>query len=136
LFLFEMSNGSIFAQSYTINGKVTDAGTHRPLSQVYITDVEDMDNYTVSDQEGYFSLKTDYKEGKLSFSLVGFVDQILNYNEGEEMNVALIADEVNLGAVLIKSFNSYKQNKETPGAIAVLSQKQIQQGSGVSIQAS
>ncbi len=122
------------AQKTSIKGKIYDADTRQTLSDVYITDLDDPTVHTVSDPEGRYELPVVAK-GELSFSLVGYKDRVVHYDNVQgQQDVYLTPDEVSLSTVVVKSFNSNKQNKETPGAVAVLSQQQLNQGSGVSLQ--
>ncbi|MEZ0454378.1 TonB-dependent receptor [Sphingobacterium thalpophilum] len=121
------------AQQYNVKGRVYDLLTQVPLQGVSIK-ISPQETVT-SDHLGYFQFSTDRTAGTLSIAMLGYKQQTVRYDAGgKELHIQLETDEVHLNEVRVGAFLSNKSIKETAGAIAVITDNQIRQGSGVSLQ--
>ena len=66
--------GSLFAQTFMIQGKVTDAKTNEALVGVSVVE-KGTTNGVVTDLDGHFVLPKMSPNGILTFSYIGFISQ-------------------------------------------------------------
>lgn len=122
------------AQPYTVKGHVYDLQEHQALVGATIEAIG-TEAKTVSDETGYFELRTHRPDEKLRISMVGYRTQMVQPAVVDQtFNIQLQADAVSLNEVRVTAFGVHKTNKETAGSIAVIHRAQIQQGNGVSLQ--
>lgn len=125
---------NIQAQQHTVKGYIHDAQTKEALQGMYIMTADSLSS-TISDEHGAFELKAEQSEGKIIVSGVGYKEEQPFYDgQNNDLHVVLQPRDISLTEVLIKSFNSNKKNKETPGAIAAIGKNQIKRGDGTSLQ--
>jgi iron complex outermembrane receptor protein len=121
------------AQTQPVKGHIYDSQTRQPLAGAVITFGQT--ELTKSDARGYFELFDVTSGTELKARLSGYKVQTIKLLAGvTELNVQLDADAVSLNEVRIGSYNVNKSSKETPGAIAVITAKDISRGSAVSLQ--
>jgi len=122
------------AQQYIIKGHIYDLQGHQALTGVNIETIDNQAN-AVTNDAGYFEIKTNQSEEELRVSLIGYRTQIVRYDKQEkDLNIQLETDILSLNEVRVTAYNGHKTNKETAGSIANISGSQFRQGSGVSLQ--
>ena len=125
----------VSGQELAFTGTVYDLQSQQVLSGVSLETEHDHFK-TLSDEQGEFLINHAGNQGTLRVSLLGYKSQLVHYNGGEHLNIQLEPSTVALNAVRVTAYNGNKTNKETAGAVALLTGEQIRQGSGVSLQSS
>ncbi len=128
-------NINVNAQEHVISGTVYDLQSQQLLQGVSI-ETENGNSKTQSDETGQFSIKGTDNQGSLRVSLIGYKPQVVSYKKDEHLNIQLEPSTVSLNAVRVTAYGGNKTNKETAGAVALITGDQIRQGSGVSLQSS
>lgn len=124
----------IKAQIQPVRGHIYDSQTRQPLAAVVILNIEG-EELTRSDAKGYFEISSSQPENRVRAVLAGYKIQQIKLNTGEhDLNVQLDADAVSLNEVRIAGYNGNKTNKETAGAVALITLKDINRGAAVSLQ--
>ena len=122
------------AQQYTVKGHVYDLQGRQALAGATIA-IINVPTSVISDDVGYFEIKTSHPEATLRVSMAGYRTQMVRFTpQHRELNIQLEADAVSLNEVRITAYSSNKTSKETAGAVANISGSQLRQGSGVSLQ--
>lgn len=102
------------AQNITVNGKISDASTGKPIESASIT-VSDSKTAAISNRAGEFSL--DVKKGEIiSISSIGFETQTISAN-ADFLNIQLSADSRQLGDVVVTALGIKKDVKKIGYAI-------------------
>ena len=121
-FLFLFSIGSVFAQTGTINGKITDKNTGESLIGVNV--VYGVGKGTVSDIEGNYSLQLEYGKYELIVSYVGF--------EKETKSVTINSSKKTLNFQLkyktlveVEIVGDIAKTRETPVAFSTIEAKKL-----------
>ena len=122
-----------------VKGHIYDSQTRQPIAGVTIGSLT-AQQLALSDSKGYFDITIDQAVNHVQAVMVGYKTQLININAVGgtsilHLNVQMEADEVNLNEVRVAGYNSYKTNKETAGAVSVITAKDINRGSAVSFQA-
>lgn len=131
---FAMVFNLVQAQTSAVTGYIYDSQTNQALSGVSIKSAAN-ELLSSSDKDGYFRLANLSDHQILRFVLVGFKIQSVAYKSTTGMlNIQLDADEASLNEVRVTGFASNRTKKETAGAIAMITSKDINRGSGVSFQ--
>src|SRR5690606_9414502 len=125
----------VSGQELAVTGTVYDLQSQQVLSGVSLETEHDHFK-TLSDEQGEFLINHAGNQGTLRVSLLGYKSQLVHYKGGEHLNIQLEPSTVALNAVRVTAYNGNKTNKETAGAVALLTGEQIRQGSGVSLQSS
>ena len=87
--LFTMAGQALFAQSYTISGRITDAQNRQPMAFVNVVVNEGLTG-TMSDINGLYQISSNEPILKLTFSSVGFETKIVDIQpNAKKCNVAL-----------------------------------------------
>jgi iron complex outermembrane receptor protein len=122
------------AQTTLLKGHIYDSQTRQPLADVQIKTLTDV-ILTKSDAAGYFKIKENLDGQQIKTSLPGYKAQIVRVNPAvQELNIQLDADAVSLNEVRVAGYNGNKTNKETAGAVALITSRDIQRGTAVSLQ--
>lgn len=121
------------AQQYTVKGHIYDLQGRQALGGATIAIINTAAS-VISNDAGYFEIKTDQPEATLRVSMAGYRAQVVRYTHQGALNIQLEADAVSLNEVRITAYSSNKTSKETAGAVANISGSQLRQGSGVSLQ--
>jgi iron complex outermembrane receptor protein len=122
------------AQNSPVRGYIYDSQTREPLAGVVLFDANNQ-QLTTSNARGFFEITSARADQKIKAILAGYKAQSININSNDKMlNVQLEADGLNLNEVRIAGYNANKTNKETAGAVALLTAKDISRGSAVSLQ--
>lgn len=126
---------NVFGQTGIISGKIYDLQNQQPL-QGAIIEIAGEKGRSLSDNSGHFELKTGLQEGVLKIYMLGFKTTSVHFSEKNkhDLNVQIEADVYALSDIRVTAYSGNKTNKETSGSIAVIGKKQINQGSGLSLQ--
>jgi iron complex outermembrane receptor protein len=122
------------AQDLPLRGFVFDSQTREPLFGAII---KISGNGSIqSDENGYFEILRDVSSGELQVEMLGYHTQIVKVaqNQSGVLNIQLDADVINLSEVRITGYDGNKTNKETAGAISLITSREITRGSTVSLQ--
>jgi TonB-linked SusC/RagA family outer membrane protein len=107
LFLFILPI-SVFAQKLVVvTGSVKDA-TGSPLSGVTIKS-KTTNKTVISNNEGYFSIQVSEKNSVLTFSSIGFEDQVVTVGSKTLINVVLNSNSSSLNDVVVIGYGSAKR---------------------------
>lgn len=123
------------AQNLPVKGHIYDSQTRQPLAGVILFSANNQ-KLTKSDARGFFEIAAVQPDNKVRAVLAGYKTQSIKINTAEnELNVQLEADGLSLNEVRIAGYNNAnKTNRETAGAVALLTAKDISRGSGLSLQ--
>lgn len=122
------------AQKLPVKGHIYDSQTRQPLSGVILFNAA-YQQVAKSDARGYFEVTVAQPDGTVKARLPGYKTQIIKLMNAEvELNVQLEADGLSLNEVRIAGYNGDKTNKETAGAVALITAKDISRGSALSLQ--
>jgi iron complex outermembrane receptor protein len=112
---------SVNAQ-FQINGKVFDAHTELPVSTFQIGTDSTMQQFS----DGAFSLTVNRFPIKLNVNASGYYPFSLHITSGtKSLTIQLIPENVNIQEVVVKAFQSNKRLFDTPGSIAVITNRQL-----------
>lgn len=120
-----LSFGMAMAQR-TIKGNVTDAADGSPFPGVNVV-VNGTTIGTVSDMDGKFTLVVPAGGTELSFSMVGFVTQIIRLGASESYSVALSTAALALDEVVVVGYGTQMRSKVT-SSIAKVDMKLLKTG--------
>jgi iron complex outermembrane receptor protein len=122
------------AQTQPVKGHIYDSQTRQPLAGVVILNANGQ-QLTKSDAKGYFEISSSQPENRVRAVSAGYKIQEIKLNTtGDDLNVQLDADAVSLNEVRVAGYNDNKTNKETAGAVALITSKDINLGAAVSLQ--
>lgn len=122
----------LFAQNDTLKGYVYGIQSFNPIKNALIK-VEDGTGFSTSGEDGSFQLLTTKKTGSIIVSAKGFISKKIHYDVTKNCAVLLASNARLFNTVTITAYGN-KTNKETAGAIAVLSAKRLRPGNGTSLQ--
>ncbi|HLT41158.1 MAG TPA: TonB-dependent receptor [Sphingobacteriaceae bacterium] len=130
LFLFSPAE----AQDLFIKGHVFDSQTRQPLFGAIVT-MPDSDQTIQSDEKGYFEIAGSGFGTDLQVKMLGYQTQLVRVSQDQTaLNIQLEADVINLSEIRITGYDGNKTNKETAGAISLITSREINRGSAVSLQ--
>jgi len=122
------------AQTQPVRGHIYDSQTRQPLAGVILT-TKTAQQVGKSDTKGYFEISSDQPDGQVKATLPGYKSQIIKINANQnELNVQLDADGVSLNEVRVAGYSENKTSKETAGGISLITSRDINRGSAVSLQ--
>jgi iron complex outermembrane receptor protein len=125
---------SVQAQNKAVIGNIYDSQTKQALSGVSIKNSAGR-VLAISDQYGHFSFQNATGDNDIRFILVGFKTQAVDFASiTGAVNIQLDADESSLNEVRVAGFAGNRTKRETAGAIALITGRDINRGSGVSFQ--
>ena len=117
-----LMSGSVWAQSRTVTGKVTDKnGT--PLPGVSVT-IKNSSTGTQTNDNGDFFITVPNAARALVFSFVGYNPQEVAIGRGSTMNVTLTTEEKKLDEVVVVAYGTQRK-REVTGSVAVVDEKAI-----------
>ncbi|MGK6349679.1 TonB-dependent receptor domain-containing protein [Parapedobacter sp. DT-150] len=120
------------AQDNDLTGHIYDTQTRQPLAGATIRDHTGQ-LVAQSDRNGYFRVNRYAIQHTVVVTLVGYKTQhVIVADDRTGINIQLEADPVQLDEVRVGL--NHRANRETPGAVALLTADDIQRGSGVSLQ--
>lgn len=122
------------AQNSLIRGHIYDSQTRQPLFGVTI-EIPGNGQAIQSDKRGYFEIQANGLTDQLLIALLGYKSQIVTVDvEQADLNIQMEADVINLSEVRVTGFDGNKTNKETAGAVSLITSREITRGSAVSLQ--
>lgn len=125
-----MMTGSLFAQSRTVTGKVTDPETEEGLPGANIIQ-KGTSNGTITDINGTYSLSLlDDAELVLSFSSVGYLTEEVVVGTQTVIDVQLAADIMQLDEIIVVGYGEQKK-ESVVGAITQAKGEELLQAGGV-----
>lgn len=113
LFLFLIIIGTLNLCAQNISGIVTDEKTGAALPFVNV--FYDGGHGVQTDSAGHYSLPK--KNGKLYFSLIGYVSKSFVIKETTHLDVALSVDNIELGVAVVKSKKTKYSRKNNPAVV-------------------
>lgn len=113
IFLFFILAGTLSLWSQNISGTVTDEKTGVALP--YVNVFYDGGHGVQTDSAGHYSLPK--KNGKLYFSLIGYVSKSFVIKETTHLDVKLSVDNIELGVAVVKSKKTKYSRKNNPAVI-------------------
>ncbi|MGR3811996.1 SusC/RagA family TonB-linked outer membrane protein [Jiulongibacter sp. NS-SX5] len=120
LALFSLAS---FAQSLTISGKVTEAGTLDALPGVNVLE-KGTNNGTSTDIDGKYTLNVSGKDAILVFSFIGFAPQEVTVGNSSEISIELESGDNALEEVVVVGYAQLKKSDLT-GSVASIDNKAI-----------
>ena len=100
-FLLTQSVNSLLAQNHTLEGKISDEATHKPLAFVNVV-VNDGLTGTMSDIDGKYSISSNERIHSVKFSSIGYEAMEIQIGQGQKKcNVTLKPVVFELGEVVI-----------------------------------
>lgn len=128
LSLATLSHGQV-----TVKGKITDNQTGEPLPGANIVFTGTTVG-TTSNEQGEFELRSNENLNTITFSFVGYETQQVNITQpAKYLNIVLSSTNLNLSEITVIGFDSNRKLIETSGAIALLTPKEIQRSTNVSL---
>lgn len=128
LSLATISHGQVI-----LKGKITDHQTGEPLPGANIV-FTGTTLGTTSNEQGEFELKSKDNLSTVTFSFVGYETQQVNITpQVKYLNIVLSSTNLNLSEIIVIGFDTNRKLIETSGAIAVLTPKEIQRSTNVSL---
>ncbi len=108
-----------------IKGNIYNASTKIPLENVMVTD-QNTGERTLSNGEGFFSLKNSSFPAKLEFRILGFKNKLLTISEEEPVSVFIEEDVSMLSEVVVRSANIPLNIRKTPAAVSLISSEDLE----------
>ena len=116
--------GSLFAQTFTVQGTVTDAKTNEALVGVSVVE-KGTTNGVVTDIDGRFLLPKMSPNGTLTFSYIGFISQDIEAKSSEKtLNIALEEADATFKEIVVIGYGTQRKSDVT-GAVASVKGKDI-----------
>jgi TonB-linked SusC/RagA family outer membrane protein len=106
----------------TIKGKVTDRTTGQSMPSVTVT-VKNTQTATITDADGNYSIKAD-ENATLIFTSVGYTTLELPLQGKKILNVQMLANDKNLGEVVVVGYGSQKKTSLT-SAVSTINAAEI-----------
>ena len=114
----------LFAQTFTVQGKVTDAKTNEALVGVSVVE-KGTTNGVVTDIDGRFLLPKMSPNGTLIFSYIGFISQDIEVKSSEKtLNIALEEADATFKEIVVIGYGTQRKSDVT-GAVASVKGKDI-----------
>lgn len=135
-FLLAVGFLSLTLTSYsqvTLKGKVTDNQTAEPLAGANIIFTGTTVG-TTSNNRGEFELSSDEPHTSVTISFIGYeTQQVTISDQTKQLNIVLSSTNLNLSEITVIGFDNNRKLIETAGSIAVLTPKEIQRSTNVSL---
>lgn len=117
---------SVFSQTKTVSGKVTDVADNSPLPGVTVT-VKGSTLATQTNTEGNFSLEVPQNARTLVFTFVGHQTREVEIGSSNSINVSLTTSARSLEDVVVVGYGTQKR-KEVTAAVATVKAEDFNQG--------
>jgi len=131
-FLYTFGMSHVYGQQ--IKGHVYDSQNRQPLAGVTLLSATDQ-AITQTDVNGYFEISAQAPIDAVKAVMIGYKTQWIKIKEDQqELNVQLDVDHVQLSEVRVAGYGNARANRETAGAISVVTTRDINRGSAVSLQ--
>lgn len=124
LFLGLFCTASVFAQSLTITGTVSDAEEGFPIPGVTVL-VKGTQNGAQTDFDGNYTLNNVNANDIIVISYVGYVTQEINVGSRSTINVQLTTDVAQLGEVVVIGYGK-STKKELTGSVGIVDAEVIE----------
>ncbi len=122
LALLSMLPATIYAQTVTITGNVTDISTNKPLEGASV-ELRGTSTGTTTDANGNYSLNLPAREGTLVFSNVGFASQEIPVGNSTTIDIQLSAASSSLNEVVVVGYGTQKRRDITGSVVSVDKQR-------------
>jgi len=113
----------VYAQK-VIYGKVIDGSNGEPLPGVNVL-IEGSNEGTVTNLEGQYEITVDGSDAILSFSYVGYLNEIVPVNNQSEINISLSPDIQSLDEIVVVGYGTQKKSDLT-GAVASVNAEELE----------
>ncbi len=125
---------SLFAQSVTISGTVTEKGSDTPLPGVSVI-IEGTTTGSITDFDGKYSIDTEnYKDKNLIFSFIGFKTVSVKLTgESQVIDMALEEDATGLDEIVVIGSSLTQSRKKLGNAITTVKSEAMLKASPVNI---
>lgn len=114
-----------FGQEVTIKGTVTDQVSGQPLPGVNVL-VKNTAQGASTDFDGNFEIKNVEVNSILLFTYLGYKDQQVIVQNGDDLIVVLIEDSESLDEVVVIGYGTQKK-RDVTGAVSIVSAKQLKE---------
>ncbi len=121
--LFLLVSFAAFAQTMTVQGKVSDAKTNETLVGASVV-VKGTTNGTLTNIDGNFTLDKVPPNGTLTFSFVGYISQDVAVGSQKTINIVLEEEDATLRELVVVGYGTQKKSDVT-GAISSVKGKDI-----------
>jgi hypothetical protein len=111
---------AIYAQSYQISGKVTDAADGSPMPGVTVQTQAKVG--VMTDENGSYTIKAD-KGDVLTFSFLGMAPQSVKVESANNIDIALKEDNVALDEVVVIGYGTVKRKDLTGSVTSIVGDK-------------
>ncbi len=115
LFVLFALNTSLYAQSVTIKGTVTDAANNEPLPGATVLVVGET-NGAITDVDGRYKITLSKPNVTLKFSFIGYASQTVKVSGNTDINIQLIEDTKAVDEVVVIGYGSARRG-DISGAI-------------------
>lgn len=126
LFLLLMLPFCALAQT-SVDGVVVDSKTKQPLPGVNVN-VQGTQGGTSTDFDGKFKLSKLKKGDKLSFSFIGYKNEIFSFEGQKTISISLVEEANVLQDVVVQVGYGTVKKKDATGAVEVLTTKEMNKG--------
>ncbi|MDO7744647.1 MAG: TonB-dependent receptor, partial [Pedobacter sp.] len=128
--LFLMPVVSVYSQTKTVNGKVTDASGGLPIGGVSVT-VKGTTAGTTTDANGHYSIAVPATGQQITFSFIGFASRTVDLPSGATLNISLSEASNDLNEVVVVSVGyGTLDRREVSSSITHVSAKDLLQVAG------
>jgi len=128
--LFLMPVVSVFAQTRTVSGKVTEAGTGLPIGGVSVT-VAGTSSGSTTDASGQYTIAVPESAKNITFTFIGFASRTMAITSGSTLNVSLTEASNDLNEVVVVSVGyGTLDRREVSSSITHVSAKDLLQVAG------
>jgi len=118
-----LSINLIYSQTRILNGKVSDSDNF-PVAGASIIEELDKTNGTITDFDGYFSIKLKNNNSKLLISYLGFKDKIISTVGMDNLSIVLEENLENLDEVTVVAYGKQKKSSVI-AAVTSISPKEL-----------
>lgn len=117
--------GTVSAQQFSLNGKVTDSGTGEPLAGVNVI-VKGTTIGVITDIDGNYNLTIPGTEGVIVASFIGYLTKELPVNSTTgTLNIDMVEDVTNLEEVVVTGLASSVKRSNLANAVSTVSADEL-----------
>ena len=131
MFFMAYSSATFAQNELVVSGTISDAKDNITLIGATVV-IKGSTNGTVTDIDGYYSLKVNSPNDILVFSYIGYLSQTVPVNERNIIDVQLIPMAVEIDEVVVVGYGTQKKVDLT-GAISVISSKDMEKANATSM---
>lgn len=122
----------LLSQNMTVKGKIID-DKQEPLIGATVVELNNVQNATMTDVDGDFTIQVKKNQAELKISYIGFVDKFVKGSTEKFMTITLDNDSQMLNEVVTVAYGQQKRITHV-GSTSQISSKEIQQSPSASIQ--